>query len=119
MSIGGFKLTSESELEDLLHAHIELLNPNWLVIGRQITMPSGKRIDLLCMDQDGDLIVVELKKELTPREVTAQAIDYAASVLLLQIKGQRHPPHNVRSTAAIRLPMASTTGTVTPFPACL
>lgn len=74
------KLTSESELEDLLHAHIELLNPNWLVIGRQITMPSGKRIDLLCMDQDGDLIVVELKKELTPREVTAQAIDYAASV---------------------------------------
>ena len=86
------KLTSESELEDLLHAHIELLNPNWLVIGRQITMPSGKRIDLLCMDQDGDLIVVELKKELTPREVTAQAIDYAASVLILQIKGQRHPP---------------------------
>lgn len=59
------ELNSESELEDLLHAHIELLNPNWLVIGRQVTMPSGKRIDLLCMDQDGDLIVVELKKELT------------------------------------------------------
>lgn len=31
------------------------------MIGRQITMPSGKRLDLLCIDQDGDLIVVELK----------------------------------------------------------
>lgn len=70
----------EEELETLLYAHIELLNPNWLVIGRQITMPSGKRLDLLCLDQDGDLIVVELKKDLTPREVTAQVIDYAASV---------------------------------------
>lgn len=79
-SLADSELTSESELKDLLHAHIELLNPNWLVIGRQVTIPSGKRIDLLCMDQDGDLIVVELKKELTPREVTAQAIDYAASV---------------------------------------
>ena len=32
------------------------------------------------MDHDGDMVVVELKKDLTPREVTAQVIDYAASV---------------------------------------
>ena len=75
-------LENEAELEALLDAHIELLNSNWLVIGRQVILPSGKRIDLLCMDQDGDLIVVELKKDLTPREVTAQAIDYAASVAI-------------------------------------
>ena len=74
------ELTGEKELEELLQDHIELLNPNWLVIGRQVATPAGKRIDLLCMDQDGDLIVVELKKDLTPREVTAQAIDYASSV---------------------------------------
>lgn len=76
------ELIDEKELEELLEAHIELLNPNWLVIGRQVITPAGKRIDLLCMDQDGDLIVVELKKNLTPREVTAQVIDYAASVAL-------------------------------------
>ncbi len=74
------ELTDEKELEELLEKHIELLNPNWMVIGRQVATPAGKRIDLLCMDRDGDLIVVELKKNLTPREVTAQAIDYAASV---------------------------------------
>lgn len=74
------ELVDERELEDLLEKHIELLNPGWLVIGRQVATQAGKRIDLLCMDQDGDLIVVELKRNLTPREVTAQVIDYAASV---------------------------------------
>ena len=76
-------LTDEKEQEELLESHIELLNANWLVIGRQVITAAGKRIDLLCMDQDGDLIVVELKKDLTPREVTAQVIDYAASVAAL------------------------------------
>ena len=61
------ELTDEKELEELLEKHIELLNPNWMVIGRQVATPAGKRIDLLCMDRDGDLIVVELKKNLTPR----------------------------------------------------
>lgn len=73
-------LKSEKELEDLLCEHIELLNEGWLVIGRQIKTDAGKIIDILCMDHSGKIIVVELKKDLTPREVTAQVIDYAASV---------------------------------------
>lgn len=72
------ELTSEKELEDLLAEHIEILDKDWLLIGRQVRTTAGKYIDLLCMDHDGDLIVVELKKDLTPREVTAQAIDYAS-----------------------------------------
>ena len=74
------ELDDEKELEALLEEHIELLNPNWLVIGRQVPTPAGKHIDLLCMDQDGDLIVIELKRNQTPREVTAQTLDYASSV---------------------------------------
>lgn len=73
-------LNSEKELEDLLCEHIELLNNGWLVIGRQIKTDAGKYIDILCMDHSGKIVVVELKKDLTPREVTAQVIDYAASV---------------------------------------
>lgn len=77
------KLTGEKELEDLLYEHIEILNESWLVIGRQVRTVSGKYIDLLCMDHDGDMVVVELKKDLTPREVTAQTIDYASCVAKL------------------------------------
>ena len=76
-------LMSEKELEDLLYEHIEILNESWLVIGRQVRTVSGKYIDLLCMDHDGDMVVVELKKDLTPREVTAQTIDYASCVAKL------------------------------------
>ena len=68
-------LSSEKELEDLLCEHIDILNKDWLVIGRQVRTSANKLIDILCMDHDGDDIIVELKKGQTPREVTAQAID--------------------------------------------
>lgn len=73
-------LIDEKELELLLCDHIELLNPGWMVVSHQVKTDAGKYIDILCIDHDGDMVVVELKKDLTPREVTAQVIDYAASV---------------------------------------
>ena len=33
---------------------------------------------MLCIDRDGALVVVELKQGRTPREVAAQALDYAS-----------------------------------------
>ena len=73
-------LISEQELEDTLCENIQLLDSNWLVIGQQIITANGKRLDLLCIDRGGSLIVLELKKDLTPREVTAQVIEYASYV---------------------------------------
>ena len=73
-------LIDEKELELLLRDNIEILNKGWLVISNQVKTHAGKFIDILCIDHDGDMVVVELKKDLTPREVTAQVIDYAASV---------------------------------------
>lgn len=73
-------LEDEQELEDLLCRHINILNGNWIVVGRQVRMVSGKYLDILCMDRDGDMVIVELKKDMTPREVTAQVIDYASCV---------------------------------------
>ena len=80
------ELTNEKELEDLLAEHIEILDADWLLVGRQVRTVAGKYIDLLCMDHDGDLVVVELKKDLTPREVTAQAIDYASCMADLTLE---------------------------------
>lgn len=79
-------LIDEKELELLLRDNIEILNKGWLVISNQIRTDAGKFIDILCIDHDGDMVVVELKKDLTPREVTAQVIDYAASVSKMTVE---------------------------------
>lgn len=74
------KLISENELEELLAKNIELLSDDWLLVGRQVRTTYGGIIDLLCIDIAGNPIIIELKKGLTPREVTAQALDYASWV---------------------------------------
>ena len=79
-------LIDEKELELLLRDNIEILNKDWLVISNQVRTDAGKFIDILCIDHDGDMVVVELKKDLTPREVTAQVIDYAASVSKMTVE---------------------------------
>lgn len=50
-------------------------------IGRQVTAlvgDSDKYPDLIGIDSDGDLVIVELKKGKTPREVIAQILEYSA-----------------------------------------
>lgn len=73
-------MASEDQLEELIFKDISILNGNWLLIGRQVYTDFGKPLDLLAIDITGSLIVIELKKHKTPRDVVAQTIDYAAWV---------------------------------------
>lgn len=73
-------LNLESRLEDILDGNIGIANPGWLVIGRQIDTGFGSRLDLLAIDEVGNLIVLELKRDQTPREVIAQVLEYGAWV---------------------------------------
>ena len=74
------KISLEVQLEDWLAKDISLLDPNLLVIGRQVRTHFGGYIDLLCLDNLGNTVVVELKRGQTPRETAAQALDYASWV---------------------------------------
>ena len=74
------KLNLESRVERWIERDISLLAPNLLIIGRQVATDFGGFIDLLCMDTEGELVIVELKRDKTPREITAQALDYASWV---------------------------------------
>ena len=74
------QINLEERLEDWLATDISVLDPNLLVIGRQVRTDFGGTIDLLCLDSAGDTVIVELKKGRTPREVAAQALDYASWV---------------------------------------
>ena len=45
--------------------------------------PHGKLIDLLAIDAEGNLHVLELKRDKTPRDVVAQVLDYGSWVTTL------------------------------------
>ena len=46
-----------------------------LIIGRQVQTDMGGYIDLLGVDREGSVVVVELKRDRTPRDAVAQALE--------------------------------------------
>ena len=49
-----------------------------LIIGRQVVTNFGGFIDLLGVDRQGDVVVVELKRDRTPRDTIAQSLEYVS-----------------------------------------
>ena len=82
-------LPSEALLESMIVAAPEILSREWMIIGRQEDTGFGGRIDLLALAPDGALILIELKRGKTPREVLAQAINYASWAELLRRRKSR------------------------------
>ena len=72
------KLDLEERIEDWLEQDISIISDDLLVMGRQIETDFGGIIDLLCLERNGDLVILELKRQRTPREITAQVLDYAS-----------------------------------------
>lgn len=69
-------MPTEERLEALIEQDPGILGDRLMIIGRQVRTDFGGRIDLLAIDADGNLQVLELKKDKTPRDVVAQALDY-------------------------------------------
>jgi len=72
----------ELDLEDLLEK-----NPDYffsenriLIVGRQVLTNLNTSIDLLGVDSRGNTIVIELKRNKTPRETLAQLLEYASYI---------------------------------------
>jgi len=70
-------LPSEAVLEKMIVAAPAILSHELLLIGQQVNTSSGGRVDFLAIAPDGALTLVELKRAKTPREIVAQALDYA------------------------------------------
>lgn len=73
-------MASEQQLEDMIVARPGILSDDWMLIGRQEITGLGGRVDLLAIAPDASIVLIELKRNLTPRDVVAQAIDYASWV---------------------------------------
>ena len=81
--IDSSSLDLESRLEKWLRKDVGLVNDDLLVIGQQVLTAHTGSIDLLAMDADGNLVILELKRDKTPRDVVAQTLDYASWVKTL------------------------------------
>jgi RecB family endonuclease NucS len=73
-------LNDEQRLEDWVVKDPSILGIDVLLIGRQVTSANQGRIDLLAIDDEANLVVLELKRDKAPREIVAQALDYASWV---------------------------------------
>lgn len=78
--ISKAKLNLEERLEDWLKDDISMISDDLLVIGRQVRTDFEGYIDLLCLDYEGNTVIIELKRDRTPREISAQCLDYASWV---------------------------------------
>lgn len=70
----------ESQLESYIESDPSMLGGQLLIIGRQVPTAHGGFIDLLALDEMAAVHVIELKRDKTPRDVTAQALDYGSWV---------------------------------------
>ena len=70
-------IASERLLEDTIVKNPELLMEGLTLVGRQTPTDTGA-LDLLGVDEDGRLVVFELKRGTLSRDAVAQVIDYAS-----------------------------------------
>jgi hypothetical protein len=80
------KLANENMIQNWIAERPDLLGLELLIIGREVVAPDRGRIDLLGIDEDGNLSILELKRDRTPREVIAQVLDYASWIANLSTR---------------------------------
>jgi Endonuclease NucS len=71
-------LKERFDIQEWIEKTPEILGEDLMVIGKEVILPSGKRLDLLCIDKQGSLVIVELKRDDSGNSVEWQAIKYAS-----------------------------------------
>lgn len=76
------KIREREDLQRLLRDQIEIISPNTLIIAEEFGEweDSRRRIDLLCVDKNANLVVFELKRTEDGGHMELQALRYAAMV---------------------------------------
>ena len=77
---------TEQLLEDTLVQNPDLLIKGLKLVGRQ-TPTEGGPLDLLGVDEDGRLVIFELKRGTLTREAVAQIIDYTSDLDAMGLEG--------------------------------
>ena len=70
------KVSKEKEIEEFLEKHIEILDKDIFIIGRQVPTANNTFIDLMGLDVEGNVVIVEIKKAIAERKVVSQILEY-------------------------------------------
>ena len=71
-------LKERFDIQEWIEKCPTILEEELLVVGKEVTLRSGRRLDLLCIDKEASLVIVELKRDDSGTEVEWQAIKYAS-----------------------------------------
>ncbi len=84
-TFNGEGILERQHLQAALKRQIDVVAPNCLVISEEFAEWTGsqRRIDLLAVDKEGNLVVIELKRTETGEHMELQALRYAAMVSTL------------------------------------
>jgi len=77
-SFSYLNLKERFDIQEWIESTPEILGEELLIIGKELILPSGKRLDLLSIDKQGSLVIVELKRDDSGSDVEWQAIKYAS-----------------------------------------
>jgi hypothetical protein len=80
------RLANEDQLQCWIASNPRLAGLDALVLGREITTEFGGRIDVFALDREGNTIIIECKRDRTPRDIVAQILDYASWVSKLSTR---------------------------------
>ena len=72
------KLRERYDIQEWVEKKPEIIEENLLIIGKEVPLPSDIRIDLLAIDKAANLVIIELKRDDSGRNVDWQAIKYAS-----------------------------------------
>ena len=71
-------LSERYDIQEWIDDKPSILGEELLIIGKEVLLPSGIRLDLLAIDRNGNLVIIELKRDVSGSHVDWQAIKYAS-----------------------------------------
>jgi len=71
-------LLERYDIQEWIENTPDILGENFLIIGKELSLPSGSRLDLLAIDKKARLVIIELKRDDSGKEIDWQAIKYAS-----------------------------------------
>jgi len=72
------RLLERFDIQEWIANSPEILGEELLIIAKELELPSRIRIDLLSVDRQGNLVIIELKRDESGSSVEWQAIKYAS-----------------------------------------